>query len=346
MDKIGRKCREWVKVFGYVSAGIGFIGMVYISLVIVSVFLKFLLKPTVSPGVSLILPGMNIPGIGYLSFWYWIIAIVILSVVHEFSHGMVARAYDIKLKSSGFAIFGILAPILPAAFVEPDEKKLAKKKDIVQYSVLGAGPMMNMVLAFLILMALPYVIQGENAIAPFEDRFSESIGFSVEPINESFPAYEAGLTNRTLITTYNNNPVTSSDDLLYELYYCKKPGDTVILGNENQSFTITATEHPENKGRAYLGIHNIQNERRLIEGKEFQGKVFYWFKDLLRWLFFLNFAVGLINLLPIFATDGARMLKIFMDKIMKKKKSDKIWFLINITFTFILIISLFATMFF
>ena len=45
-------------------------------------------------------------------------ALAIVAIPHEFAHGIFARLNNLRVKSSGFALFG---PIL-AAFVEPDEK--------------------------------------------------------------------------------------------------------------------------------------------------------------------------------------------------------------------------------
>src|SRR3989344_8635488 len=101
---------------------------------------------------SLVLPGVKIPGLPYLGFWHWIITIFILALVHEFCHGILARLYNLKIKSSGLAILGVLLPIVPAAFVEPDEKKLFKKKKKEQLSVLAAGPFSNLVLAGIIFL--------------------------------------------------------------------------------------------------------------------------------------------------------------------------------------------------
>ena len=78
-------------------------------------------KPAASSGVGLVLP-FKAKGVFYVPFFYWIISIFVIAVVHEFSHGLIARANNIKVKSSGFAFLALLVPIIPAAFVEPDEK--------------------------------------------------------------------------------------------------------------------------------------------------------------------------------------------------------------------------------
>ena len=56
-----------------------------------------------------------------------------------------AKRFNIKIKSSGFAFFGIFLPLIPAAFVEPDEKQLKKSKFFEKVSLLGAGSTSNFI---------------------------------------------------------------------------------------------------------------------------------------------------------------------------------------------------------
>jgi len=61
-----------------------------------------------------------------LFFTYFLIALAIVAVSHEFSHGILARLNKIKVKTTGLAFFG---PFF-GAFVEPDEKQMAKMKKL------------------------------------------------------------------------------------------------------------------------------------------------------------------------------------------------------------------------
>ncbi|MDO8656448.1 MAG: site-2 protease family protein, partial [Nanoarchaeota archaeon] len=135
MDKYSKKFREWVILLGYIGVGAGYVGLIVISYVLIKNLVDLIIKPAAVSGVSLVLPGINVPGLGVLPFWYWIIAIFIIALVHEFSHGIVARAHNVEVKNTGIVFFG---PIL-GAFVEPNEEKMRKEKDITQYSILAAG---------------------------------------------------------------------------------------------------------------------------------------------------------------------------------------------------------------
>ena len=68
-------------------------------------------------------------------FMYFILALLIVAVVHEFSHGIYMRLFNTKIKSTGFAFLG---PVL-GAFVEQDDKDFHKKKNFEQMVVLGAA---------------------------------------------------------------------------------------------------------------------------------------------------------------------------------------------------------------
>jgi membrane-associated protease RseP (regulator of RpoE activity) len=158
MDNIAKKHPKLVNFFGVLGIYFGFFGM--------AVIFYFLIKGTYTflflggaPPVAPLLPGIKpAVGIPIISFVHWILAIFILAGVHEFSHGLVARLHNIKLKSSGFAVFSILLPIVPAAFVEPDEKELNKKSKKAQLSVLAAGSWSNFITAGVFLLISLFVM--------------------------------------------------------------------------------------------------------------------------------------------------------------------------------------------
>lgn len=57
-------------------------------------------------------------------FTYFIVALAIVAIVHEFSHGIFMRLFKIKIKSTGLVFLG---PIL-GAFVEEEKKGFEKRK--------------------------------------------------------------------------------------------------------------------------------------------------------------------------------------------------------------------------
>ncbi|WP_367883132.1 site-2 protease family protein [Thermococcus peptonophilus] len=75
-------------------------------------------------------------------------------VVHELSHGIVARADKLPLKSVGL----VLLAVIPGAFVEPDEEELAKAPLRSRLRVYGAGSMANITTAIITALLITYAI--------------------------------------------------------------------------------------------------------------------------------------------------------------------------------------------
>ncbi len=98
-------------------------------------------------GGTFLLPGVNLP------LFEGIFALVVIMLVHEGAHAVLARIGKIPVASSGIVLFGVI-PI--GAFVEPDESKLAKADEVRQSRVLVAGCTANLMASvlFFILFAL------------------------------------------------------------------------------------------------------------------------------------------------------------------------------------------------
>lgn len=124
MDKIAKKGRWLIRNLAFLGVPIAYLGMLAILASIFYGLYALFFIPSAPPTVAAALPGLPLAGTGYkLPFFQGIIAFFVIIVIHEFCHGVVARANNIKVKSSGFVMFG---PI-PGAFVEPDEKEMDKK---------------------------------------------------------------------------------------------------------------------------------------------------------------------------------------------------------------------------
>lgn len=78
-------------------------------------------------------------------FTYFIIALAIVAIVHEFSHGVFMNLFKVKIKSTGLVFLG---PIL-GAFVEEEKGSFNRKKKLEQMTVLGAGVFANILIALL-----------------------------------------------------------------------------------------------------------------------------------------------------------------------------------------------------
>jgi membrane-associated protease RseP (regulator of RpoE activity) len=332
MDKISSKYSELVKLFGYIGIGIAYIGLFLISFYLIQNLYQLLFVPKAQAGVSLVIPGVKIPGaaitIPLISGW---IALFIIVLVHEFSHGVIAKAHGLKIKSSGIVFFG---PIL-GAFVEPDEKDVGKRNEAIQYSIFAAGPFSNIVLAGIALVI------GIFLLVPAINAISEPNGFSIIQIQKDFPAEKAGL--KPGIVTAEINGIKINDSTKFQEEMKKvKIGDTIIFNQNDTKISVVAGSHPDGFAQGYAGVIVGKTEYSLKQENIFTNiiyKILMWLVQLFELIFILSMGIGLINLLPLGPVDGGRMIHLTLIKSMKDRKKAIRWWT-NISLFFLMILAL------
>ncbi|MBT3814645.1 site-2 protease family protein [Candidatus Woesearchaeota archaeon] len=334
IEKFANKFREPTILLGYIGVGAGYVGLIFISYVLIKNLVDLVISPAAVSGVSLVLPGVNIPGLGVLPFWYWVIAIFLIALVHEFSHGIVARAHKIDVKNTGIVFLG---PII-GAFVEPNEKQLRKQSDIKQYSVLAAGSFSNILLAIVALLLLNFCFM------PLQEAMVEPTGFTFDAyVNEDLPFAQAGIMPGTLINGIDGS-MTYRFEEFSEKLFCTSPGDKVSIIGAEKNYPVTLAENPEVPGKSYLGIQTIHNEFEVKE-KYSTGvwkSVYYsldWLTGFLRWLFILSLGIGLFNLLPLPIVDGGRMMQVFLHKLRGEQSGEKWYRKIGMFFLLVLLLN-------
>ncbi|MAG08414.1 hypothetical protein CMO89_03000 [Candidatus Woesearchaeota archaeon] len=336
MDSIAKKFSKPLKYIGYLGIMVGFIGIGFLGWSLVSNIHNLLTLPSAPAGVGIIQPfKAGVKGTVYVPFFYFIISIFVLAIVHEFSHGIMARLHGIEIKSSGFAFLGVLVPIIPAAFVEPDEEKLKEKDRKAQLSIFAAGPFANILLAFVVLL-FSWAIA-----APIANSVTEFDGVLITGLmeGEEYPAEQAGISEGEVITNVNDMPITTVADLSKALEG-KSPGETVSLATNKTGYSLTLAPDPKNESKPYLGVYirdNIKIKESFIQKYgSITPKVLFWFFGLLSWLFILNLGIGIFNLIPIGPIDGGRMMHVTLEKFFEKEKAKKIWK--SISFLFLMLV--------
>jgi membrane-associated protease RseP (regulator of RpoE activity) len=336
MDKYAKKFREWIILLGYVGVGAGFVGLVVISVVLIKNLIDYFQADTIVTGASIVYPGMNVPGLGILPFWDWILAIFLIAVIHEFSHGIVARAHNIEVKNTGLVLFG---PIL-GAFVEPNENKMRKESDIKQYSVLAAGSFSNVLLALFALVLLNFVF------VPWNANMVEPTGFTFDSyVNDELPFAKAGIMPGTLITGINKEKTSSFQEFSEELNY-NSPGEKIVIMTSQGEHEITLASNPDNVRKSFLGIKEIRNEVQTKANYQtgipkLLFSIVSWGTGFLRWLFLLSFGIGLFNLLPLPIVDGGRMAQTFLHKLKGFELGEKRYRQVSLFFLVLLLLNLF-----
>tara|TARA_Y100000031_G_scaffold147949_1_gene183612 strand:+ start:27784 stop:28845 length:1062 start_codon:yes stop_codon:yes gene_type:complete len=334
MDNFAKKFNKTLKFLGYFGIAIGFLGMIFLAITLIQNIYTLFITPEAAPGVGLVLP-FKAKGVFYVPFFHWIISIFIIALVHEFGHGIVARVHDIKVKSSGFAFLAILIPIIPAAFVEPDEKVLRKRPHKQQLSVFAAGPFANIILAFIVLGLSVFTI------SPIVDSMAEYQGVKITGFIEGdYPAKKAGIEEGEIVIGIDETEITTLDEFS-GILSDKSPGTTVKLKTDKDTYNIILAKNPEKEESSYLGVY-VQQEAGIKDSfKEKYGNfipaAIVWIAGLFSWLIILNLGIGLFNLVPIGPLDGGRMLQLVLHRFFDEKKGDKIWYYISMFFLIVVL---------
>ncbi len=318
-------------------ATIGVLVSIYYIVTVVRLFvqgvLDILAPSDAQAQFALFIPGINIPGSPlFIPFWYGIISAVVLIVVHEMAHALVAAAEKIKLKNDGFGFLFFI----PLFFVEPDEKQMMARKGIVRMRVAAAGAFANILLATVLGL---FVV---NALLPVAQGMMDFNGVEIISTKDGFPAATAGIENGVIISSINGTKIDSVDYFVSFLSN-SSAGDTILMSsNEGVEYIINSIANPSNESQSYIGI----SFQPFVSVKPSVKERFFIIPDLflmliklLNWIAFLNLGVGVMNFVPIWVLDGGHitfdLIKYF---IPDEKKAMKI---ANYVFMFVLFIFLF-----
>tara|TARA_B100001250_G_scaffold352728_1_gene325671 strand:+ start:1027 stop:3111 length:2085 start_codon:yes stop_codon:yes gene_type:complete len=208
---------------------------------------------SVSPKMMIGLPGLN----PVIPLWYGILALGIAMVIHEFSHGILSRVADVKVKALGLLLF--VFPV--GAFVEPDEEQMKSMKKWERMRLYAAGPGSNMVVAIICSLMFSWVMVS-----------------SLEPSNEGvlsasvvvdYGGEEAGLEPWMLITAIDDQEITSAEefsDALNETYVGQVVNVSVLDKGNPDTYQVTLSD----KGSYYLKYYPDSYEP-WMSGKGFMG---------------------------------------------------------------------------
>lgn len=287
--------------FGFVIVGLG----LYVVFTV----------PVTGPTGGLLLPNIFsnevVGGVGYLliPFWYWILAIPLIMIPHEFMHGVFSAYEKIRIKSVGLML---LAFVIPGAFVEPDDKQLNKKSTYAKVKVASGGSFANFLMW--ILFAFIATMVWNATVDPN--------GIELANVTEGSPAWEAGLRPGMVITSMNDVPTETFADFSNPF----KSGPFIkfyapnLRINESINYTLSdgtvlygrVGEHPEVKGMGYLGLREI---RPLTE---YDWASLYQLLGFFNWLIILELWIGIFNILPIYPLDGGLILRYLLESRFKK----------------------------
>ncbi len=312
--KIAERFPCFWKHLGTAGVGIGFVASIFVFYTLIENLVKAAITEQ-KAGLAFLIPSPTAtatagPGFLAVPFWYWIIAIGMLVVVHEGLHGVMTVIGKVKIKSLGW---GLLA-VIPLAFVEPDEKALQKKKFMTQQRVFAAGSLANFILAGIALLIVSY---------GFVWAYGEQ-GVSFQALAKGQPAESVNLTG--VIVGINNEKIADKATLGKTLENIGPNKDITIQtklteGNKviEKNYQLKTIQEPNSTStKGFIGILGVRDTKLLKESVlPYSGPITF-FEGLFFFLFLINLGVGLANLLPLKPLDGGRMWELLFQKINKK----------------------------
>lgn len=344
IDRLARPARFW-RAFGNLA-------IVLVAVTMVGTTLLLIWEATIvqssavranppSPDLLLGLPGIN----PIIPLGYGIFGLAVAIVLHEFSHGILARVARIRIRSLGliFLIFPI------GAFVEPEEEEMRALPRAERARLFAAGPATNILLAILFAVLFSSVMV--TSVTPVR----EGVGIVGFPEGTS-PARDAGMQAYTVITSINGTEIQGPADFAAALRQVPLNQSVVVVSFDpatgtSRTFTLTPTERNPATGLPLLGIRSFDvntvyfhplTDPGYFNGVPgsiltyvflpFQGRapiddptvrfyritgplaavpapVFWLLANTGYWLFWLNLMLGATNALPAVPLDGGYIFK-------------------------------------
>ena len=329
IDKIANLSKRFWKWFMNIGIVVSVIFMVIMAITLV----YSLTMITTTPSVSLLLPGVDVPGSPiFIPFFYGFVALATVIIVHEFSHGILARVENVSLKSIGLLLFAIL----PGAFVEPDEEDMENISKPGKLRIYAAGSMGNLSLAAIALV-LMMVCSAFIVPACFHED-----GIEIDRIVSGSPA-EGYLKSGMIIKSINNHSVTDSESYVNSVSYLK-PNSIVTVGTDQGNIEFKGSVNPNNKSLGYMGVQ-AQKHYSLNDGFDNQPYsplmwILIQLPQLFMWIALLNFAVGTFNLLPMKPLDGGHIFETLLSYVCSDMILKAIVTFVSYLMAMIIIISL------
>lgn len=259
LDRLSRPRRFW-RWYGNLAIFICTLGMLIMFVtVLLGAFIAVSIQTKPVPIQNiLVLPGLN----PIIPLWYGIFALAIAIIIHEFTHGILARRIKLKIKSMGVLLF--IVPI--GAFVEPDEEEMEKVNRVDRARIFAGGPTSNIIFAIIFAGIFSWGFMA--SLTPVED------GVIVLNVTEDFPAEDGGIEPGMVITAVSGVSANGSNidpikvknredfsDFMDERMVNDTLNITIFYKEKKYEITnITLTDQfnysdlEEDRGKGFLGV--------------------------------------------------------------------------------------------
>ncbi len=277
---------------------------------------------------------------------------------HEFSIGMGPKIKTIKTDADG-TVYNIRAIPLGGYVMMageesekqedmevPKDQLLNNKTPWQRFKVLIAGSVMNVILTFVLLTLLMFF----NGVASNSNEVR---------LVEKAPAYEAIESTEIRITAINGTEVSSYEQIVSELDAGGQEVQISYIDIENNKETAIVNKDENGKVGIQPTVERFRPIRSIVNGLKKTGALFvsliimlkelfspnYGVQDLsgpigiyqmssdvlsvgisaaVVWIAYLSINIGVMNLLPIPALDGGRLVFVIYEMITRKKVNAKI----------------------
>jgi len=346
LDRWGRFRRFWTAA-GDLGIALAVLAMATIvGLLVFGAIESFQLTAATAPSVS---EAVGLPGINpIIPIGYGIIALVVGIVLHELSHGVVARSQGIGVKS-----LGILWCVVPVgAFVEQDDAEMLAATRRKRDRVAAAGVLANFGLTILFFVLLSGLVA--SSVAP------NANGVGVAFVQSDTPAANLTIHAGDIITSINGTKTTTAT-IFEDALQNSTPNETVAIVYYSSSLgrsvstTVVLATNPSVKTRGFLGVAvygltpNELKQTLVWPAGSDQGPLVgtvYWLilplatlepvsgtttsffhvtgpaaalgtgnfwilANILYWLAWMNLLLGLSNALPLVPLDGGLLFRDF-----------------------------------
>ena len=155
LEFISKPKRFW-RGFGEISIWLCFFVMFMVVLLLLLSSIAVVLNPPDDPLPAsdlLLIPGVT----SFVPFWWPALALILAIVIHEYSHGIQARAHGMRLRSFGVLQLG---PLPIGAFAEPEESEMGRAPRRDRLRLFAAGPSINIFATYAVLILLSSVASG------------------------------------------------------------------------------------------------------------------------------------------------------------------------------------------
>lgn len=287
LDKLAKPKRAW-RLYADIGIRLMFIGMIAMFLIVILSDIALLnsmgTNTVPEPGKFnearniFLIPGIN----EFIPLTWGVIALIVTLVVHEFSHAILCRVENIRVKSMGILL--ALVPI--GGFAEPDEKELFGKEEEEEDNtpdpygdrrlgirinddepvkrkvapermatrtqrtrILAAGVMANFIVTLIAFSLLFGPVLG--AISPLGNTM-------IVDVDEDSAAYAAGLRQGMVITQLNETYIRDVSEMMTYLSSVDTGSTVRVHAATDRVVSVYETEvseiEPDNTGVLVEGV--------------------------------------------------------------------------------------------